>query len=48
MIHRGHGFYRPLMNPSLEVLRARLDGTLGSLSWWGTTSPWKGLGLGDL
>ena len=20
--------------PSLEVLKARLDGTLGSLSWW--------------
>ena len=21
--------------PSLEVLQARLDGALGSLSWWG-------------
>jgi len=31
--------------PSLEVLKARLDGTLGSLSWWGAALPmtegWK-------
>ena len=30
-----------------EVLKVRLDGALGSLSWWGATSPQQGLGLGD-
>jgi len=25
--------------PSLKVIEARLDGALGSLSWWGSTSP---------
>jgi len=25
--------------PPLEVHKARLDGALGSLSWWGATSP---------
>ena len=33
--------------PSLEVLKAWLDGALGSLSWWGTASPQQGLGLDD-
>jgi len=29
--------------PSLEVLKTRLDGALGSLSWWVATSPrWRG------
>ena len=28
--------------PSLEVPKARMDGALDSLSWWGATSPWKG------
>jgi len=27
--------------PSLEVPKARLDGALGSLSWWGAASPWQ-------
>ena len=27
--------------PSLEVPKAGLDGALGSLSWWGTASPWQ-------
>ena len=30
--------------PSLEVPKARLDGILGSLSWWGATSPRQGVG----
>jgi len=25
--------------PSLQVPKARLDGALSSLSWWGATSP---------
>jgi len=28
--------------PSLEVLKTRLDGALGNLMWWGTTSPQQG------
>ena len=32
--------------PSLKVLKARLDRALGSLSWWGITSPQQGLELG--
>jgi len=31
--------------PSLKA-KARLDGALGNLSWWGATSPQQGLGLG--
>jgi len=34
--------------PSLEVLKARLDGALGSLSWWGNRAHGRGLELGDL
>jgi len=34
--------------PSLEVLKARLDGALGGLIWWGATSPQQGLGMGEL
>ena len=30
--------------PSLEVLKVRLDGALGSLIWWVATMP-EGLGL---
>ena len=26
-------------SPPLEALKARLDGTLGSLSWWGAALP---------
>jgi len=26
-------------SPSLEVLKARLDGALGSLSWWAVALP---------
>jgi len=33
--------------PSLKVLKARLDGAWGCLSWWGATSPWQGLKLDD-
>ena len=32
--------------PSLEVLKARLDGALGSLSWWGAALPTAGVGTG--
>jgi len=28
--------------PSLEAFKARLDGTLGSLSWWGQLCPRQG------
>ena len=39
----------PCLEVSLEVLKARLDGALGSLSWlWGQPCPWQGLGLGGL
>jgi len=31
--------------PSLEELVARLDGTLGSLSWWMATLPWQRVGV---
>jgi len=30
--------------PSLEVLKSRLDGALGSLSCCGATRPWQGVG----
>ena len=30
--------------PSLEVFRAKLDGALGSLIWWDTTSTWQRVG----
>lgn len=33
---------------SVEMVKARLDGDLGSLSWWVESSPWKGLELDDL
>jgi len=32
--------------PSLEVLKARLDGALGSLSQWVASSPWQRVGNG--
>jgi len=28
--------------PSLKVFKARFDGALGSLSWWGTALPMAG------
>jgi len=35
--------------PSLEAFKARLDETLGSLTWWGATLPMaKRLELDDL
>ena len=34
--------------PSLEVLKARLDVALDSLSWWGQPSHNRGLELDDL
>jgi len=30
--------------PSLEALKARLDGALGNLSWWESALPMAGLG----
>jgi len=41
----GTAAHRAVGAPSLEVLRAGLDGALGSLSWWGAASPRQGLGL---
>lgn len=32
--------------PFLEVLRAGLDGALGSLRWWGAALPMAGFGAG--
>jgi len=32
--------------PSLEILKARLDGALGSLRWWEAPSPCQGVGTG--
>ena len=32
--------------PSLEALKARLDGALGSLSWWGAALYTVGVGAG--
>jgi len=32
--------------PSLQVLKARLDGALGSLSWWWQPCPRQGVGTG--
>lgn len=34
--------------PSLELPMARLDGVLGSLSWWLAANPQQGLELSDL
>lgn len=34
--------------PALEMLKAVLEGALGSLSGWGATSPCRGLELADL
>lgn len=33
-------------SPSPEVLKAKLDGTLSSLIWWGTTCPWQEVATG--
>jgi len=32
--------------PSLAMFKARLDGALGSLSWWRQPCPWQGVGIG--
>ena len=40
--------HRLLRAPSLEALKARLDGALGSLSWWGAALPTAGVGVGRL
>ena len=38
-----------MVTPPLQALKARLDGALGSLSWWGAALPMaEGLELGDL
>jgi len=34
--------------PSLEALNARLDGALGSLSWWWQPCPQHGVGTDGL
>lgn len=34
--------------PSLEVFESRLDGVLGSLTWWGTPCSQQGLEQDDL
>jgi len=34
--------------PSVEVLKARLDGALGSLSWWGQPAHGRGWELDGL
>ena len=34
--------------PSLEARKARLDGALGSLSWWGEALPTAEVGVGGL
>ena len=33
--------------PSLEGPKARLDGALASLIWWGAASPWHRVGTGS-
>ena len=33
--------------PSLEVLKAKLGGVLGSLIWWRATSPQQGVEIDD-
>jgi len=35
-------------SPSLEMLKARLNGALSSLIQWVATSPWQGVGTGSL
>jgi len=32
--------------PSLKALKARLDGALGNLSWWGQPRPHQGVETG--
>jgi len=39
---------RAMCAPSLEVLKTRLDGALGGLSWWGQPAHGRGLLLGGL
>jgi len=42
-----HGLPREAVGAtSLEALKARLDGALGSLSWWGANNPWQGVQTG--
>jgi len=36
-----------LRAPSLEAFKARLDGALGSLSWWGQPCPWEEVETGE-
>jgi len=49
MVRHQHRLPREAVNvTSMKVLKARLDGALGSLSWWGATSPRRGLELGGL
>ena len=45
LVKHWHRLLREVMNvPSLEVLKARLDGALGSLNLWGAISQWQGVG----
>ena len=42
-----HGLPREAVGAtSLEALKARLDGALGSLSWWGAALPKARVGVG--
>jgi len=38
--------WRAVGAPSLQALKARWDGALGSLSWWGAALPIAGGGMG--
>jgi len=42
----GTAAWRSCGAPSLQALRARLDGALGSLSCWVQPCPWQGVGAG--
>jgi len=49
MFYSGSSGMLEQVAPSLEAFRARLDGILGNLIWWGTTLPMVGgLELDDL
>jgi len=48
MLSTGTAAQRCMGTPSLEVLKARLDGALGSLRWWGQSAQGRGLELGGL
>jgi len=46
MVRHWHRLTREAVDaPSLEMHKTRLDGALGSLSWWVAASPKRGLEL---